>query len=177
MVPNNLIRRKPTSKIFYISIAIAFFGNLVPTTNLFPWPDFLAVILVFWNIYTPGKVNLYFAWFMGLIMDVYTGAFLGQHALLYSILCFCTNIFHRRLSWYPLATQCVNLIPIFAFALLIDAIVRYFADGTMAPWWFIFKPFLESIAAFFVGWVMLKLINMRSGSELTTRSSSSRIKI
>ena len=96
MEPNNLLRRKPTEKIFYISICIAFFANLIPTTKFFPWPDFLAVIFVFWNIYTPGKVNLFFAWFMGIIMDVYTGAFLGQHALLYSILCFTTNVFQRR---------------------------------------------------------------------------------
>ena len=177
MVPDNLLRRKPTSKIFYISILLAFFGNLIPTTNLFPWPDFLAVILVFWNIYNPGKVNLFFAWFLGIIMDVYTGSFLGQHALLYSILCFSTSVFQRRLTWYPLATQCMNLLPIFAFGLFVDAIVRYAADGTTAPWWFLFKPITESITAFFVGWIMLKLINRRSGKELMTRSSSSRIKI
>ena len=93
MVPNNLLRRKPTAKIFYISIALAFFGNLIPTTKFFPWPDFLAVILVFWNIYTPGKVSLLFAWSIGVIMDVYAGAFLGQHALFYSILCFTTSVF------------------------------------------------------------------------------------
>ncbi|MDA9690108.1 rod shape-determining protein MreD [Betaproteobacteria bacterium] len=177
MEPNNLLRRKPTSKIFYISICIAFFGNLIPTTKFFPWPDFLAVLFVFWNIYTPGKINLFFAWFMGIIMDVYTGAFLGQHALLYSILCFTTNMFQRRLSWYTLINQCINLLPIFAFALFIDAIVRYAADGTTAPWWFVFRPVLESITAFLIGWIMLKLINRRSGSALTARPSSSRIKI
>ena len=110
-------------------------------------------------------------------MDVYSGAFLGQHALLYSILCFTTNVFQRRLSWYTLANQSINLLPIFAFALFIDVVVRYAADGATPPWWFVFRPFLESITAFFVGWAMLKLINRRSGSALTARSSSSRIKI
>ena len=65
----------------------------------------------------------------------------------------------------------------FAFALLIDVAVRYAADGTTAPWWFIFRPFTESVTAFLVGWTMLKLINKRSGAELTTRSSNPRIKI
>ena len=177
MEPNNLLRRKPTVKLFYISIGVALLGNLVPSTNMFPWPDFLSVIFVFWNIYTPGKVNLFFAWFMGIIMDVYAGTFLGQHALLYSILCFTTNIFQRRLSWYTLANQSINLLPIFAFALLVDAIIRYATDGTTASWWFVFKPVLESITAFFVGWILLKLINRRSGAELTARSSSSRVKL
>ena len=95
----------------------------------------------------------------------------------YSILCFTTNVFQRRLSWYTLSIQSINLLPIFAFALLIDVIIRYAADGTTAPWWFVFRPILESIAAFFIGWVMLNLINRRSGSALTARSSSSRIKI
>ncbi len=177
MIPNNLVRRQPTSKLFYLSLTIAFICNLIPSTKLFPWPDFLAVVLVFWNIYAPGKLNIFFAWFVGILMDVYTGAFLGQHALLYSILCFCANVFQRRLSWYPLLTQCVNLLPIFAFALFVDAIVRYFADGTTAPWWFIFKPLMESITAFFVGWLMLNLINRRSGSQLTAKAKARRIKI
>ena len=112
-----------------------------------------------------------------IIMDVYTGTFLGQHALLYSILCFTTNVFQRRLSWYTFTNQSINLLPIFAFALFIDAIVRYAAEGTTAPWWFVFRPVLESITAFFVGWVMLKLINRRSSSALTARRSSPRVKI
>ena len=110
-------------------------------------------------------------------MDVYTGAFLGQHALLYSILCFTTTVFQRRLSWYSLPNQSINLLPIFAFALFIDAIIRYVADGTTAPWWFIFRPVLESVTAFLVGWVMLRLINRRSGAALTARPSGPRIKI
>jgi len=76
-----------------------------------------------------------------------------------------------------LTNQSINLFPIFAFALFVDAIVRYAADGTTAPWWFVFRPVLESITAFFVGWVMLKLINRRSSSALTARPSSQRIKI
>ena len=79
-----------------------------------------------------------------------------------------TKCISRRLSWHTLVNQSVNLLPIFAFALFI-AIVRYAADGTTAPWWFIFKPVLESVTAFLVGWVMLKLINRRSGSALTAR--------
>ena len=110
-------------------------------------------------------------------MDVYTGAFLGQHASLFYPLLYYKCISKKIKLVYVDKNQSINLLPIFAFALFIDAIIRYAADGTTAPWWFIFRPVLESITAFFVGWVMLKLINRRSGSALTARPSSSRIKI
>jgi rod shape-determining protein MreD len=177
MVPENLIRRRPTSQLFYLSVLVALIANMIPFTNSFPWPDYLVIVLIFWNIYTPGRVGIFSVWLLGIIMDIHSGSILGQHALSYCFLWYLSNKLQRRLSWYPLTTQCINLFPLFLLALIIDSIVRYLADGTALSLWFLGKPFFESLAAFIIGWIMLQIINRRGGSELSSRPSSSRIKI
>ena len=73
-------------------------------------------------------------------MDVYTGVF-GQHALFIPSFVFYYKCISKKIKLAYVDKPICQSIADFCLALFIDAIVRYVADGTTAPWWFIFNQF------------------------------------
>ena len=49
-------------------------------------------------------------------MDVHQSAMLGQHALSYTTLGFFAIMIHRRLLWYPVVSQALQVLPLFALS-------------------------------------------------------------
>jgi rod shape-determining protein MreD len=78
-------------------------------------------------------------------MDVHQGALLGQHALAYTLLGFVAVSVHRRLLWFGLLEQTLQIAPIFFAAHGVSLAVRLLA-GDMAPgWWLLLAPLLEAL--------------------------------
>jgi rod shape-determining protein MreD len=65
------------------TISIAFVLNILPWGRAPAVPDFLAIVLVFWNIHQPRKVGIGIAFLVGLLMDVHDSALLGERAVAY----------------------------------------------------------------------------------------------
>ena len=63
------------------TLVVAFGLNIVPMGRQPAMPDFLALVLVFWNVHQSRRVGVGLAFMFGLLMDVHDGAVLGQHAL------------------------------------------------------------------------------------------------
>jgi rod shape-determining protein MreD len=49
----------------------------------------------------------------GLLIDVHQGALLGQHALAYTLLSFAATSMHRRLLWFGVVEQALQILPLF----------------------------------------------------------------
>jgi rod shape-determining protein MreD len=56
------------------------------------------------------------AFIFGLLMDVHSGAVLGQHALAYTLLSFFAVTVHRRLLWFSVPSQALQILPLFLAA-------------------------------------------------------------
>ena len=79
----------PANPLFvWLTLVLAFVFNLVPLGRMPAMPDFLAVVLVFWNVHQTRRIGVGVAFLFGLAMDVHDGAVLGQHALAYTLLGF-----------------------------------------------------------------------------------------
>jgi rod shape-determining protein MreD len=76
-------------------------------------PDLLAVAVVFWNVHQPRRVGVGVAFLLGLLMDVHQGALMGQHALAYTLLSFVAITVHRRLLWFGVVEQALQILPLF----------------------------------------------------------------
>ena len=77
----------PASRsVIAATILGAFVLNILPWGRMYGVPDFLAIVLVFWNIHQPRKVGIGIAFLVGLLMDVHASALLGERALAYSLL-------------------------------------------------------------------------------------------
>ena len=90
-------------------------------------PDLLALALVFWNVHQPLRIGVGVAFAFGLAMDVHLGALLGQHALAYTAMSFLAISMHRRLLWFPVGAQMLQVLPLFVAAQVLELLVRLIA--------------------------------------------------
>jgi rod shape-determining protein MreD len=108
-------------------------------------PDLLAVVLVFWTVHQPQRVGIGAAFVFGLLVDVHQGALLGQNAMAYTVLSFFAITMHRRLLWFPMGQQALQVLPLFMAAHFVAVSLRLMAGGTFAGWWVTLSPLLETL--------------------------------
>lgn len=139
----------PANPVFiWFSLLAALGLNMLMNMGLWgraAWiPDLLAVVLVYWGVHQPLRIGVGVAFVFGLVMDVHQGALLGQHALAYTLLGFLAISIHRRLRWFPLANQAVQILPLFAAAHLLSMLVRLLAGDGFPGWSYLLTPVVES---------------------------------
>jgi rod shape-determining protein MreD len=127
------------------TLALATAVELLPIGRHAALPDLLALTLVFWNVHQPRRVGMGVAFVLGLVVDVNHGAVLGHHALTYTLLSYAAITIHRRLLWFGLAEQMLQIAPLFFLAALVALVVRLLA-GDMFPGWSLWlAPLFEAL--------------------------------
>ena len=138
-----LLPVNPLFIVFTLLAALAI--NMLPLGRQAAVPDVLAVVLVFWNVHQPRRVGVGTAFVCGLLMDVHQGALLGQHALAYTLLSFVAISIHRRLLWFGVFEQALQILPLFFGQQLVALAVRMFAGGMFPGWWLLLAPIFEAV--------------------------------
>lgn len=108
-------------------------------------PDLLALTLVFWGVHQPQRVGMGAAFLFGLLMDVHQGSVLGQHALAYAVLSFFAIAIHRRLLWFDVPTQALQVLPLLAAAHAVALAVRLMVGGHFPGWSLLLAPVIEAM--------------------------------
>ena len=146
----------PVNPVFmWASLLLALAFNLVPLGRMPAMPDLLAVVLVFWNVHQPRRVGMGVAFLFGVLMDVHQGALLGQHALAYTMLSFFAIMAHRRLLWFDLAGQAVQVLPLLVAAHAVSVLVRLAAGGAFPGWGVLLAPVFEAALWPVASWLLL----------------------
>jgi rod shape-determining protein MreD len=136
----------PVNPLFvWVTLMLAFAFNLVPLGRTAYLPDLLALVLVFWNVHQPRRVGLGAAFVFGLLMDVHDSAVLGQHALAYTLLSFFAITIHRRLLWFGVLSQALQILPLFVAAHAVSMVVRMLVGGMLPSWALMMAPVIESL--------------------------------
>jgi len=135
----------PANPFFiWFSLVVAMMINMLPLGRV-PWmPDVLAVVVVFWSVHQPLRVGVIAAFLFGLAVDVHQASLLGQHALAYTTLSYFAITMHRRLLWFTVPSQAVQVLPLFAAAHGIELAIRLLAGGAFPGWMFLLAPVLEA---------------------------------
>lgn len=136
----------PASPVFiWTSLLGALLINMLPIGRT-PWmPDLLALTLVFWAVHQPLRVGVGAAFIFGLAMDVHQASLLGQHALAYTALSFFAITIHRRLLWFTVPSQALQVFPLFAAAHAISLVIRMIAGGIFPGWDIVLAPVFEAL--------------------------------
>lgn len=140
----------PANPVFiWGSLLVALLLNMLQNMGLWgraAWmPDVLAVVLVFWTIHQPLRISIGVAFFFGILLDVHQGSMLGQHALAYSVLSFLAIAIHRRLLWFSLPSQALQILPLFLIAHATELVMRMLAGSAFPGLWILLAPVLESL--------------------------------
>lgn len=136
----------PANPLFiWGSLLLALVINLLPLGRV-PWmPDVVALALVFWSVHQPLRVGIGAAFVFGLAMDVHQAALLGQHALAYTALSYFAITIHRRLLWFSVPSQAVQVLPLFVAAHAIELAVRMLAGGIFPGFSVLLAPVIEAL--------------------------------
>ncbi len=141
-IANKQYLLRPVNPAFIAaSLLIAFIFNLMPWGRMMAVPDFVALVLVFWNIHQPRRVGMGVAFVMGLFIDVHSAARLGENALAYTLLSYGAIMLHRRVVSFPIFVQSLQVLPLFVVAQVVVLVVRL-VIGAPFPGW---QLFLESV--------------------------------
>jgi rod shape-determining protein MreD len=139
----------PANPLFiWGSLLVALMLNILQSSLLgrAAWPpDVLALVLVFWAIHQPLRIGVGTAFAFGLCMDVHQGALLGQHALAYTALSYFALTISRRLLWYSIPSQALQIFPLLAGAHALQLLVRLLAGHAFPGWGFVLSPFIEAL--------------------------------
>jgi rod shape-determining protein MreD len=126
------------------SLLAALLLCMLPVGRIAWMPDLVALVLMFWSIHQPHRIGMSSAFFMGLLVDVHQSAMLGQHALAYTLLSFMALIVHRRLVWYSVFSQALQILPMFAIAHALELLVRTMAGGVFPGYAITLAPIIEA---------------------------------
>jgi rod shape-determining protein MreD len=131
------------------SLGLAFILNMVQNIGLWgraAWtPDMMALVLLFWGVHQPRRVGIGAGFVFGLLMDVHQGSVLGQHALAYSVLNFLAFSIHRRLFWFTVPAQALQILPLLLTAHAVELAVRLLVGGTFPGFLLLLAPVIESL--------------------------------
>ena len=127
------------------TLIAALLLNMLPLGRVAWMPDFLALVLVFWNVHQPLRVGIGVAFMFGLAMDVHQAALLGQHAFSYTALSFFASMIQRRLLWFEVPLQALQVLPLFAAAHGMELVLRLLGGGTFPGWILLVAPLAEAL--------------------------------
>jgi rod shape-determining protein MreD len=151
------ILRPASGKFIAFTLVCALLLNLLPWEGiaLILRPDFVALVLLYWCIHQPRKLNMGSAWFMGLLIDVADGALLGQHALAYTIMVFAALMLHRRILMFPLWQQALHVFPLLLLLQFVTLLIKLIAGSAFSGW----SLFLSAISGALI-WPVLALLKL-----------------
>lgn len=127
------------------SLFAALLLNMLPLGRIAWMPDFLILVLVFWNVHQPQRVGIGVAFMFGLAMDVHQAALLGQHALSYTALSFFAAMIQRRLLWFEVPLQALQVLPLFVAAHGVELVIRLLGGGIFPGWILLVAPLVEAL--------------------------------
>lgn len=127
------------------SLAAAFVLNFLPWGRTAGVPDFVALVLLFWNIHQPRKVGMGIAFLLGILMDVHDANLFGEHALAYTLLSYGAISLHRRVLWFSLPVQALHVLPLLVIAQLVPFVIRLLTGAAFPGWSYLIDGFVEAI--------------------------------
>ncbi len=156
--PNHSSRRilLPVRQWFILfSLAVAFFLNLIPLDQAIGVPDWVALVLAFWSVREPLRIGMGTAFVAGLLMDVASGSVMGQHSLAYLLLSFAAGVLSRRILWFPLAQQALQVLPLLLATQVVMVLARLAGGADFPGWGYFLGSFTGALLWFPLTFVLL----------------------
>jgi rod shape-determining protein MreD len=108
----------------------ALIALILTVLPLPPWADvlrpaFLVLTVLFWSVNAPRTGGIALGFFSGLMLDVFQGPVLGEHALALALVTYIAVREHQRIRSKPIFQQALLVLP----ALILYEVVLFTIDG------------------------------------------------
>ena len=131
--------------LFPISFFFAFVLSVLPLPlAVSAWrPEWSALLLVFWTIYSRERVGIAAAWCVGLFMDVLEGTTLGINALAFAVVSYLILSMHQRIKMFPLLQQSFIVFMLIGINLMVSHLINNLTAFPVSGFGYL-KPALTS---------------------------------
>lgn len=117
--------------IILITLLIALMATIAPmpiSVDAFR-PDWVLIVLVYWCLALPTKVNIFTAWVMGFILDVLLGSVLGVHACAMALSIYIVVVNFQKIRNFSVWQQALIIGVLSAqYNLIVFWIQRFLSD-------------------------------------------------
>lgn len=95
--------------VISLSFVFAFILEVVPMSWLINWmrPEWVLLTLIYWVLVLPDRVGISIAFILGLLMDLVSGALLGEHALAFVAISYMMTYFSQRIRLLSMIQQMI----------------------------------------------------------------------
>jgi rod shape-determining protein MreD len=76
---------------------------------------------------------------------VHQTSLLGQHALAFTVQGFLATMIHRRILWFDVPSQALQVLPVFLATHLLELAVRMGAGGLFPGWSMFLAPVIQAL--------------------------------
>ena len=115
------------SLIIFGTFIISLFLSQLPLPDLLRWarPEWVLLFLVYWVMRAPSRVGLFYAFGLGLLLDLAHGGVIGLNALSLTLVAFLAQLLYRRMRMFPLPQQGI----IIALLTGLNQLLHYWMQG------------------------------------------------
>ncbi|WP_341502870.1 rod shape-determining protein MreD [Gallaecimonas sp. GXIMD4217] len=96
-------------------------------------PDWVSLVLIYWIMATPHKINVGIAWLVGLVLDVLLGSTLGVHALALAIIAYLVALNFQKIRTYSVWQQGLIVMFLICAKLLLVYWVEHITNRVQLP--------------------------------------------
>lgn len=116
-----------------LTLLIAVMASIMPlplSVDAFR-PDWVLIVLIYWCMALPGRVNIITAWVLGFLMDVLLGSVLGVHAAAMAISVFIVVGNYQKIRNFSIWQQALITGVLSAlYHLIVFWLQRFLIDAT-----------------------------------------------
>ncbi len=146
--------------VIYLSLFVGLLLMQLPLLDSIQiyWPNWVALVLIYWSMALPKRVGIWFAFFTGILLDTSQGTLLGQHTLALVIIIFINLNFYQRIRVLALTQQAIYVFVLLFINQLIIAWVEGIIGRPTPVLAFFGAPFF---GMFFWPWIFVVLRDVR----------------
>jgi rod shape-determining protein MreD len=146
--------------IILLTLLIALMASITPmplSVDAFR-PDWVLIVLVYWCLALPNKINILTAWVMGFILDVLLGSVLGVHAMAMALSVYIVIVNFQKIRNFSVWQQALIVGVLSAlYHLVVFWLQRFLSDVVFLPNYL--YPVITTIVLW--PWVFLLLRRVR----------------
>lgn len=118
------------------TLIVAFLLTLLPMPGWAVWlrPAWVLMILIYWAMMDPERINVGIAWIVGIFLDVLEGTLLGEHALALTLVVYIVVRMYSRLRMFPLIQQGMSIFLLVLLYQFILFCIQGFLGALPSSW-------------------------------------------
>ncbi|MFT6193395.1 MAG: rod shape-determining protein MreD [Cognaticolwellia sp.] len=152
--------------IMFLTLLVALLASIMPlplSVDAFR-PDWVLVVLFYWCLALPSRINVISAWVMGFILDVLLGSTLGVHAGAMAISVYIVAGNFQKIRNFSVWQQALIMGVLSAlYHLIVFWLQRFLTDAVFLPSYL--YPVFTTIILW--PWAFLLLRKIRRNSRIT----------